>query len=380
MDAPQETQDDEMVRARIVALLPDIAHIGVYSSASTDLSGSVSQLVNAYVDRLHSLAVSQPFELSFPRFGPQLRNLAISGCPEQRNSLPLVSAQSIETLDIGCMFNQLVWEEYVYGLNSNIMTFANLRELKLCILGVSDIQPLGRPPIHVLFPALKRLELDSGHRTYEIFGNAAINPNLRQLHVSGSLLALHALCRVGITSVNHLEVYVYRDQAAGEKVLVDTLNYFFGTVRSYRTSTLNLRAYAFDLGRHEIRWTYLQVLELNAPLVFSSLYWLIPRMPRLRSLDLMNVQVDRHSLMLLDSENRGADTTRPRPLSQTIYILQINRHRQDPPDMVYAVKSLVLQLPALQTIGLSPSITPAVEQLFDDELIPHGYFKSIEFM
>ncbi|KAJ2390757.1 hypothetical protein H4S02_001685 [Coemansia sp. RSA 2611] len=368
----------------IIKCLPNVTSIGAFNVGRCEHAVELAtRLVNAYAGQLQSLRKSKPLALALTRFGEQLQRVHVADVRTVPFPIPLMPARSITRLRLTDLPLDATWQKYFYGFDKTTLAFPKLQ--KLLLLFSKDLVSSRFAASHldsaqVLFPALTSLEILDSPCADVLFQNANVNPNLSQLTVRSSISTICGLRRAGIMSVDNLSITIYQHESVDAKTLADTLNYFYGNVRS-GVSLLNLHTHAFDLDAYEIRWSHLWFLSIRTPIAFSTVVRLIPCMPMLRNFVLPPMVFDQDSDDLLSSDFDNTKLVLPVPLSQNIRIMFFAGAMDESDARPFkAIRYLVLRCPKLEKVCPYIGAYCELTILFDDVLRPQGHFTNIEIL
>ncbi|KAJ2315771.1 hypothetical protein IWW54_000012 [Coemansia sp. RSA 2705] len=363
---------------------PDGAYMAETGNRSTELVTNFNLiLANRRLPTVRRLAIDLNGFEAIPDFERQLQRVHVADVRTVPFPIPLIPARSISRLRLTDLPLDATWQKYFYGFDKTTLAFPKLQKLHLLFskdLVSSRFAASHLDSAQVLFPALTSLEILDSPCADVLFQNANVSPNLSQLTVRSSISTICGLRRAGIMSVDNLSITIYQHESVDAKTLADTLNYFYGDVRS-RVSLLNLHTHAFDLDAYEIRWSHLCFLSIRTPIAFSTVVRLIPCMPMLRNFVLPPMVFDQDADDLLSSDFDNTKLVLPLPLSQNIRIMFFAGAMDESDARPFkAIRYLVLRCPKLEKVCPYIGAYRELTSLLDDVLRPQGHFTNIEIL
>ncbi|KAJ1724708.1 hypothetical protein LPJ53_001069 [Coemansia erecta] len=340
----------------------------------------VCRLIEMYVGQLSSLKLLDPVWFDIPSFEPTLRTLTLTLSSPEVQRVPRVFAASLEHLTVHCLPRHFSWSHFTQSNSddSDTVCFEQLVELRLNFAQ----DPEGSraldmcQEVELSFPKLKQLVVSGSivDSCNTLLARTYTAP-IEHVVFGGSVGGVAMLAHASFDTIDKLLVEVIAVGESDVDAFYDATNRLYGEIAIGNDAALSIGPMLYALEVQRLAWPRLTRLVLQHPVEFYDVVDLIEALPALKSLELVQMRLDRledDDEVVRFGERLEEDTA---PFGAPITVLHIDEVAGECPFNVAAgaVQFLMIRMPRLKQLVVDEYLDEYLEMFADEygDEIPH---------
>ncbi|KAJ1820398.1 hypothetical protein LPJ60_003228, partial [Coemansia sp. RSA 2675] len=277
-----------------------IAELNLSRRTNKCVGGLVhTSLASVYGGQLQALRVGAPVSFDFSHYFRNIAVLELTLSLEVARVVPSVCGGTLKVLKLRDVPRDFVWRHFHYDFYVRPIVFRRLTILHLFydykypLPTAAEIQSKVASGAlncdQLAFPALKQLFIQNCTPDCDLLYAEEPFPELRRVHLSGSLDEISHCSRLKLAWVRDLHIKLDLDETEEAVQICNATNHFFSQICIGRTAILEIGVGHLTLDPELIRWIDLTKLELVS-INYKTLCKLIARLPNLTKFEAYSLE------------------------------------------------------------------------------------------
>ncbi|KAJ2040726.1 hypothetical protein H4S03_000841 [Coemansia sp. S3946] len=270
-----------------------------YLNYCSDLPYLCDTLVTYYGQQLQVLCMEASISFPVSCFMRNIKVLELNLDPFEARVLPSICGDTLKVLKLYGVPTNFAWHHFRYDTFDQPIVFQQLVILHLTFRGefgelteseVQDKVVSGAYCCDQLsFPALKQLSIQNCTPDCDLLYADLPFPELKDVHLTGSITSIRHCCRLKLTWVRDLKVRIVLSNSGDKTEFYRVTNHFFANICIGRTAALEIIGYWTALDTDLIRWVNLKLLDIRK-VDYSTVCKAIGRLPNLCELAIIRLE------------------------------------------------------------------------------------------